>query len=104
MKNSSIKNHCRSTKHVQGKQKLEIKQAREQDIANALRAYNDELHPSGEMLPPNQQAFCAKVVRTFLKAGVPLSNDRAISLSTRRNSLPIDRQALHDGLSSVHFA
>ena len=73
MKSSSIKNHCRSAKHLEGKQKLEKKQAREQDIAEALLKYNKEEHPRGETLPQNQQVFRVKVVRTFLKAGVPLS-------------------------------
>ncbi len=72
MKSSSIKNHCRSSKHLERKQKLEKKQACEQDIAEALLAYK-EVHPHGETLPPHQQVFRVKVVRTFLKASNPLS-------------------------------
>ena len=72
VKSSSIKNHCRSAKHLQGKERLEKQQSREQDIADALLAYNKEVHPRGETLPPNQLVFRVKVVRTFLKAGVPL--------------------------------
>ena len=74
MKSSNIKNHGCSTKHMQGKQKLEIRQACVQYTAEALCAFNDELHPRGEALPPNQQLFLVKVVHTFLKDGVPLSH------------------------------
>ena len=38
-----------------------------------LLKYNKEEHPRSETLPQNQQVFRVKVVRTFLKAGVPLS-------------------------------
>ena len=72
VKSSSIKNHCRSAKHLQGKERLEKQQSREQDIADELLAYNKEVHPRGETLPPNQLVLRVKVVRTFLKAGVPL--------------------------------
>ena len=55
LQSSSVKNHIRSVKHRECKQKLEKKQAREKDIAKALLVYNKEVHPHGEMLPPNQQ-------------------------------------------------
>ena len=51
---------------------MDTKEAREQDISQALRKYN-ECHPRGETLPESQQVYRVKVVRTFLQAGVPLS-------------------------------
>ena len=46
---------------------------KDQDIAQSLRKYNDEIHARGETLPEHQQVFRVKVVKTFLLAGVPLS-------------------------------
>ena len=40
-------------------------------------AYEKEVHPSGETLPEAQKVYRVKVVSTFLKAGVPLSKNRA---------------------------
>ena len=73
IKSSSVRNHLRSSKHLEGKKRLDRKEAREQDIAQALERYNSERHPRGETLPESQQVFRVKVVRTFLAAGVPLS-------------------------------
>ncbi len=73
LKSSSIKNHVRSSKHVEGKQKLARREAREQDIATALRAHNAEEHLVGEHLPEAQQVFRVKVVTAFLRSGVPLN-------------------------------
>ena len=57
-------NHLSSSKHLEGKKRLDKKQAREQDITQALQKYNSECH---------QQVYRVKVVPTFLQAGVPLS-------------------------------
>ena len=67
-----MKNHL-SSKHKDGKKKVEKKEAREQDIAQALQRYNKDFHPRGETLPESQQLFRVKVARAFLKAGVPLT-------------------------------
>ena len=45
---------------------------KDQDIAQSLRKYNEEVHSRSETLP-EQQVFRVKVVKTFLEAGVPLS-------------------------------
>ena len=73
LKSSSLKNHLSSSKHLEGKEQLDRKEAREQDIAQALKQYNSERHSRGETLPESQQVYRVKVVRTFLRAGVPLS-------------------------------
>ena len=44
VKSSTVKNHIRSTKHVDAKKLLSTKEAREQDIAIALKAHNSTDH------------------------------------------------------------
>ena len=73
LKLSTIRNHIRSVKHVDGKNKVAKKEAREQDIATALRAHNAKEHLVGEHLPVAQQVFRVNVVSAFLRAAVPLS-------------------------------
>lgn len=73
LKSSSVKNHVKSDKHNIGKLRLKEKQAKERDIATALIAHNQDSHPQGETLPMNQQVYRVKVLRTFLKAGVPMN-------------------------------
>ena len=58
---------------MDGKNKEAKKEAREQDIATALRAHNAKEHLVGEHLPETQQVFRVKVVSAFLRAAVPLS-------------------------------
>ena len=70
---------------MEGKRKIGSKHAREADIAQALRAYNKEVHGKGETLPEEQQVFRVQVLTTFLKAGVPLAK------------LPIFRDLLEAG-------
>ena len=37
-----------------------------------MKNYDKEVHPKGEMLSDNQRVFRVRVLKTFLKAGVPL--------------------------------
>lgn len=94
LKRSIIKNHIQSSKHQKSKQRLESKEARERDIADSLRKYNETIHLRGETLPEDQQIYRVKVVTAFLKAGVALNKldsfrdileDNAFRLSDRRN-------------------
>ena len=73
VKSSTIKNHIRSTKHGDAKEKLSRKEAREQDIATALKAHNSTTHLVGENLPESQQVYRVRVVTVFLKSAVSLS-------------------------------
>ena len=73
LKSSSLKNHLSSSKHLEGKKRLDRKEAGKHDIAQALKQYNSEWHSQGETLPESQQVYQVKVVQTFLQAGVPLS-------------------------------
>jgi hypothetical protein len=92
LKLSIVKNHVESAKHSRHKRQLEEKKGREQDIAQAFRVYEQEVHPVGESLPEAHKLWRIKVVTTFLKAGVPLTKidqlrglleEHAYSLSDR---------------------
>ena len=41
-------------------------------MLDAMKNYDKEVHPRGEMLSDNQRVFRVRVLKTFLKAGVPL--------------------------------
>ena len=73
LKLSIINNHVKASKHGHGKQALLKKESRERDIAQALKKFDDENHPTGETLPEAQRVFRVKVIKSFLKAGVPLN-------------------------------
>ena len=72
LKKSSIEYHIKSGKHDEGKKRLGKRKANDQDIAQSLKKYNEQVHGRGETLPEQQQVFRVKVVKTFLQAGVPL--------------------------------
>ena len=72
LKRCVISCHIKSNKHAEGKEKLKVKEAGEQDIAVALQKMEDE-HLKGETLPTDQRVFRVKVVCTLLRAGVPLN-------------------------------
>ena len=94
LKLSIVKNHVDSAKPSQHKQKIKEKNSWEQDIAQAFRVYEQEVHHRvGESLPEVHKLWRIKVVTTFLKAGVPLVKidqlrglleEHAYSLSDRR--------------------
>ena len=74
LKVTVIKQHLKSKKHQLGKERLQRKNREERDIAEAFdNAYNKEEHLAGETLSRDVQVYRVKVVRTFLKAGVPLN-------------------------------
>jgi len=64
--------HIKSAKHLEGKEKLLKWDARECDIAEALKRTDECNHPRRETLPIDQRVFWVKVVRTFLCAAVLL--------------------------------
>ena len=73
LKCSIITNHISSAKHKQSKIKLATKDGSETDIAEALVVYDKQEHPRGEILPTDRRVYWVKVVRAFLKAGIPLA-------------------------------
>ena len=98
LKSSSLRNHFRSTKHVEGKKRIARKEARERDIAEAFKVYNADNNLKGETVPESQQVYQVKVVTCFLRAGVPLSKfscfrelleESAFRTSDRRHMLDL---------------
>lgn len=73
LRKTIIQQHIKSSKHSRGKERLAVKESREQDIANVLIAYDNENHPKGETQSMAQRVYRFKVVRTFLKAGVAIN-------------------------------
>ena len=73
LKRSVLRGHLQSSKHKSGKERLAGKKIRDTDIAEALQASDASEHLKGETLPQAQRVYRVKVVRTFLRAGVPLN-------------------------------
>ena len=73
LKATVIKLHFKSKKHQLGKDRLQERNREEIDIAQAFDTYNQEEHLVGETLFSDLQVYRIKVVKTFLRAGVPLN-------------------------------
>ena len=65
-----ITNHIKSVKHSQGKEKVKVKEARERDIAQALKKHNTATHLEGETLSKDQQVYRIRVVTAFLRTRI----------------------------------
>ena len=94
VKASIITNHIKSAKHMSSKSRLDKKQKKDVEIAEALKAYDVAENPVGENLPEQHRLYRLQVVRTFLLAGVPLNKlcvfkdlleEHAYRLSDRRH-------------------
>ena len=55
------------------KKLLVSRKAQDETIADMLRKYDKNKHPIGEGLSDEVRVFRIKVVKSFLKAGVPLA-------------------------------
>ncbi len=73
LKKSAIKLHIDSHKHKLHKAKVSEKEASQKCIAESLRRYDEKNHPSGETLSESVRVYRTRVVKSFLKAGIPLS-------------------------------
>uniref|UniRef100_A0A1X7U381 DUF4371 domain-containing protein n=1 Tax=Amphimedon queenslandica TaxID=400682 RepID=A0A1X7U381_AMPQE len=71
LKRSVIQNHVKSLKHKRGQERLRVKEARERDLADALKRHDQQISQAGDTLPEAQRIFRVKVAMTFLRAGVP---------------------------------
>uniref|UniRef100_A0A1X7UBB1 Uncharacterized protein n=1 Tax=Amphimedon queenslandica TaxID=400682 RepID=A0A1X7UBB1_AMPQE len=87
LKSTVINNHIHSKNHLLGKLRLKEKIAKEADIDQALAKHNDDIHVRGETLPANTQVFRVNVVKSFLKAGVPLSTVDCFVISLRKQDV-----------------
>ena len=72
LKKTIIQQHIMSKKHTSGKGRIQKKEAKERDIAESLKEYDNEFHPKGESLTMEHRVYRVKVVKSFLQAGVPL--------------------------------
>ena len=93
LKLTIIRNHIASSKHKNGKERLNVRDARERDIAKSLETYDAEVHTRGETIPEDHRVYCVKTLMAFLRAGVPLNKiqhfrpileEHAYSLGGRR--------------------
>ena len=97
LKKCVVSAHVQSAKHKSGKKWLTEKEKQEMDIAEALRASDLDLHPKGETLPQDQRVYRVKVVRTFLRAGVPLNKIPVFRELLEENALRLtDRRHMSD--------
>lgn len=72
-KKSSVKSHVGSKKHLSSKKKRQDSKLRDQSLKEALARRDRESRPVGETLPLEQRLYRLKVVRVFLREGIPLS-------------------------------
>ena len=72
VKKSVVSQHIKSVKHASGKARLATKEKKERDIADMLLKYDNAVHPVGETLSESVRVYWVRVLRTFLRAGVPL--------------------------------
>ena len=96
-KRSVINQHIQSAKHNKSKERLQVKEAREKNIADMLIQHNAETHLRGETLPERQQVYRIKVVTAFLKAGVPLCKIESFRELLEENAYRLtNRRNMHD--------
>ena len=73
VKSSVLNMHIQSRKHNMSKERLSSKEKVEKDIASALEKSKEVDCAKGDTLPTNQRVYRVKVVKAFLRSGVPIS-------------------------------
>ena len=82
---------------------MEKKEARERDIVVALKRNDATVHPKGEMVPDAERVYRVKVVRTFLRAAVPLNKlDLFRDLLEEHAFRLTDRRHMSDIIPFIH--
>ena len=66
IKASVLKQHVKCAKHNQRKVCLQCKEKREHDIVEAMKAYDDEVHPNGETLPVEECVYRSTNLMSFV--------------------------------------
>ena len=103
LKKSIIKLHLDSQKYKNSKNKLLANKAKQRSIAESLRKYDEECHPKGETLPENVRVYRVTVVKSFLKAGIPLSNVDYMRDLLEKHAFSLSgRQHLSETISFIH--
>ena len=72
VKRSSVLNHVRSVKHRESKAKQKSRQAKDMNLVSALKKYDEAKNPVGQTLPDDQRLYRVKVVKAFMRAGIPI--------------------------------
>ena len=68
------KNHIHwGNKHKDAKDRLAKKQARERDTTDSLVVYDKAEQPAGMSVSIAERVFRVKVVKNFLRTGIPLA-------------------------------
>ena len=97
LRKNIITNHISCKKHKTSKEKFSTSEAREKDIIDSLRIYDGEHHPMGETLPMDQRVYRLKVLKTFLRAAIPLAKLDAFRDLLEENALRLtDRRHMSD--------
>ena len=86
LKHSTIKGHVQSAKHAQHKKWLAEKRSRERDVSQALKTYEQEVHPQGETYSEAHKLWRVKVVTTFMRAAGP--EEGKVEWSGQLDSVP----------------
>ena len=74
-----------------------MKKKNEKDLADALQSSDQMANCKGETLPEDQRVYRVKVVKTFLKCGVPLKKIADFRDLLEENSLRLtDRRHMSD--------
>ena len=73
VKRSTVKNHVSSAKHAESQAKSKKRSVMDGNILSALKKYDVRVNPVGQSLSDEQRLYRVKVVRTLLRAGIPLS-------------------------------
>ena len=77
-------------------ERLRAKKSREQSLVRMLERYNNDVHSVGERLPKSVRVYRLKVLRCFMKAGVPCHKVDCFRDILEENSLRLS--------SRSHFA
>ena len=103
LKKSIIKLHLDSQKHKNSRNKLLANKAKQRSIAESLRKYDEEGHPKGETLPENVRVYRVTVVKSFLKAGIPLSKVDCMRHLLEEHGFSLSgRQRLSETIPVIH--
>ena len=73
--------YIQSVKHENSKEVQAKKKSQDNTVIESQRAYESEIHPQGETsvtLSKDQKLYCVKVIKAFLKAGIPLSKIKIV--------------------------
>ena len=98
VKRSTVLNHVRSVKHGESKAKLNSRQAKDINLVSALKKYDGDKNPVGQTLPDNQRLYQVKVVKAFMRAGIPIGKldilrdileEKALRLADTRHMLDL---------------